>query len=234
MSFTLVLFDIDGTLLRAHGAGKEAFDRAFSELYQVDQAFGSMAVQGRTDPDIILEVSERTLGRPLSPQEAQILADRYIIHLQETLPQSQKFEVMPGVPKLVDLLAQQDNMVLGIQTGNLEAAALLKLKRANLDHHFQIGGYGSDAVLRTEIIAAAISRARKSADREISRVIAIGDSPNDILSGKANGADTIGVLTGGVPREALESSRPDLLLETLELGDELLRFFGLAEEGRFP
>ncbi len=227
VSKTLVLFDIDGTILRTFGAGKEAFDLAFLELYQIDKVFGPMSVQGRTDLDIIEEVSQRALGRPLDPPEVQVLADRYVAHLRETLPRAERFTVMPGVKELIEVLADENRCLLGVQTGNLEAAAALKLERAGLAHHFEFGGYGSDAFDRKEIIRKAIERARKLSSEPIERVIAIGDSPNDVQSGRANGADTIGVLTGGLARDVLESSEPDLLLETLELTDELRRFFRL-------
>lgn len=222
----LILFDIDGTLLRARGAGKLAFERAFVELFQIENAWEGMNPHGRTDRDIIEELSLSALGRQLTEQEQSQLEQRFIRYFDEIIWSHDSFETMPGVLSFVDLLSAHPDVFLAIETGNLEATAQIKLRRGQLDKYFSVGGYGSDSKSRAEIVQLAIQRARASFSlaNDLS-VTVIGDSSNDILAAHENRARAIGVGTGGVSAEVLrKETEADLIVETLENKDLLLSF----------
>lgn len=212
----LVLFDIDGTLLRCGDSPRRAFDRAFFSHFSVKLAWGPTSAHGRTDPDIIQEIAHRQLKRPLTPVEYEQLCKLYIANLEKELPQDAVYRVLPGVPKLLGLLVKQGDLLLGIQTGNMEEAAWLKLQRGGLEGYFTFGGFGSDHAERSKFIQQAIVRAVEiNADRSISQLTVIGDAPQDIEAGQAVGAVTISVATGKTSKEQLADCRPDYLLDDL-------------------
>jgi len=157
----MLLFDIDGTLLLTGGAGKVAFDRAFKEVLSVDDAWGDTAPHGKTDPVIVSEIAHRTIGRAITEEEYDRLTELYSLYFGEAIGDSPLFRLMPGVPELLERLAEDKNYFLGIQTGNLEETARHKLERGNIAHYFSFGGYGSDSGDRPEILASAIKRGKK-------------------------------------------------------------------------
>jgi hypothetical protein len=53
----------------------------------------------------------------------------------------------------------EEGYLLGLVTGNVEAAAHIKLHRARLNRFFSYGGYGSDSTDRGELTRAALKRA---------------------------------------------------------------------------
>ena len=191
-----MLFDIDSTLLRDGGAAGTAFNRAFLEQFGKPPAHTDK--YGKTDPVIAQEIAVATLGRVLEPSEVAFLHKRYSELLPDCLYRSDGFAVYPGAAELVSALERDGSFTLGIQTGNLEPCARAKLHRAGMDRHFKFGGFGSDSPDRARLVAVAVERGRAFAGWKNThgKVLLIGDSPLDILAGKANGVFTVGVATG--------------------------------------
>jgi len=222
---TIVLFDIDGTLLVSFGAGRRAFDRAFKELFQVSSAWGNTIPHGRTDWDLIEEIALRTLQRKLSNNELGQLEASYIEYFAEEIAAPDVLEIKPGVPKLLQALAGFENILLGIETGNLEKAAELKLRHAKLDAHFSFGGFGSDSRIRKEIIETAISRGMQTHSttlEQIKNIVVVGDAPQDVEAAKAVGARAIAVATGRSSKEELNQLGADLVFDTLEETEKVI------------
>ncbi len=217
MPQTLLLFDIDGTLLLTGGAGKIAFEKAFEELFEIPNAWGNLDPHGKTDPAIFDEVAKRTLGRLLSPGEFDLLMERYEDIFEEEILQSPRFELMPGVIEILEHLSRDPGLFLALATGNFERAGRLKLKRGAIEHYFHTGGFGNDAREREEILYAAVAYSEELARKsfEKSRVFVIGDTEYDIAAAKKAGLRSIAVLTNGRTREHFESDPPDHILRDL-------------------
>ena len=130
MGQTILLFDMDGTLLSAGGADRRAVVRAFRELWDVDAAVDGVRVHGRTDLEIVGEIFRTRMGRSPQIGELELLCGRYLAYLEEELATSPDFRVLPGVPHLLDSLSASPDTVMGLATGNLKQAATLKLRRA--------------------------------------------------------------------------------------------------------
>ena len=128
----LVLFDIDGTLLHDGGGGRAAFDAAFQNLFFVSEASAGVNTHGRTDPRISREAALKALGRELTARESHALHRRYVDLLPHHLASSQEFRLLDGVIELCESLHADSQILLGLQTGNLELAAEAKLSRANI------------------------------------------------------------------------------------------------------
>ena len=194
-----LLFDIDGTLLYAPGTGQKAFVKAFTEQ------FGPISLQdfpdthGKTDPAIADEFALLQLGRTLTDQELTRLNNRYTDLFDLEIGQAESFEVLPGVANLIPALAQRQDVLLGLQTGNLTRPAYSKLARAGVDMHFSFGGFACDSRLRPELVATAIKRAEAKAAEagtRLSSVVVIGDTVADHAAAVACNAQFIGVMTG--------------------------------------
>lgn len=199
MAEVIYLFDIDGTLLRAGGAGARAFDRVMRELHGVEGASAGTAFGGKTDPWIIDQLYRRHLDRAATAADVAEFVARYLPYLEDELE-----DKPPRVLPLVDetLRELRSHAVLGVATGNVEPAAEIKLRRAGLDGYFRFGGYGSDSWQRAELVAAAIERARAFAAPG-AEVVVVGDTVHDIAAARACGVMVCAVATGPDPREAL-------------------------------
>jgi phosphoglycolate phosphatase-like HAD superfamily hydrolase len=196
---TLVLWDIDNTLLYTGGAGSVGMRLAFRDLYGVDDAFGKVEFSGRTDTAIF-----RDCARMHGLDEAQLDAeqarfvDAYIPHLAAALIET-RGTLMPGVATVLEALSARDDVMQALGTGNFRRGGELKLRHYGIDHHFPDlpGGFGEDSESRDEMIGAAISRAvGRLRDGTRPRVVVIGDTPHDVTAARANGAYALAVATG--------------------------------------
>ncbi len=214
-----VLFDIDGTLLVTGGAGAAAWQRAFEELHGVEADIDEHTDAGMTDPEIAAIVFREVLGREGSQAERSRAIAAYLHHLPDTVAESSGYRVMPGVDALLPALVER-GMLLGLVTGNVEAAAHVKLARGDLNRFFGFGGYGSDSADRTEVTRAALLRGALVSGSTIAggACLAVGDTPRDVAAGHGAGIEVVGVATGSYSVEQLRAAGADYPLETLEQG----------------
>ena len=223
----LLLFDIDGTLLRSEGATFKSITQTFQELFGVKDTINILSLIGATDCGIFKDAAKKLLGRQLSGKEMKAVQKRYLELLPEDLVAA-RFELKPGVAKLLEMLSSRKDIILGLETGNLEAGAFLKLKRGDIDKYFTVGGFGSDSENRTDLIRKAIERANKLNGRPIKpeNIFVIGDAPHDIRAGREAGAITIAVGTGLLTKEEVMAAKPDYFLEDLSDIPVFLKLIG--------
>lgn len=205
MTRVLYLFDIDGTLLHAHGSGRGAFDATFAERHGVADASRGIRYGGKTDPAIFDEIFAARIGREPTDGERDAFLDAYVPKLRALLAEA-GVEVIAGVTDALAFL--QGKAVLGVATGNIRAGADAKLEAAGLHGNFVLGGYGCDSKIRAELVAKAIERAGK-----VDEVIVVGDTIHDISAARACGATVVAVATGADPADALahaDAVFPDL------------------------
>ncbi len=214
-----VLFDIDGTILVTGGAGAVAWQRAFEELYGVEANVAERTGAGMTDPEIAAIVFREAIGRECSPGERARGIAGYLRHLPDAVAESDGYRVMPGIESLLDRLID-DGVLLGLVTGNIEAAAHVKLARARLNRFFSFGGYGSDSADRTEVTEAAVRRAELVSGGSLrdGACFAVGDTPRDVDAGHGAAIRVVGVATGSYSLEELRDAGADWAIETVEDG----------------
>lgn len=213
----LLLFDIDGTMLHANGAGRAAIERALSRLCDCPITTDGVRFSGKTDPQIIREIL-RTNG--LNPDTTSTLVDEALAVYEETAHDVFDPETvirLPGVRALLTRLEAHRSVQLGLLTGNIESMAYRKLSAVDLDHHFAFGAFGSDHADRHQLppVAAARARVHTGHPFEGRDIVIIGDTEHDILCGRAIGAFSVGVCTGRYGRHELAAHDPDLLLDDL-------------------
>jgi phosphoglycolate phosphatase len=213
----LLLFDIDGTLLRAEDATRQAINEAFQSLFHIQGSLQDMSFFSWTDLGLFREAAFRLIGRPFADGEYAAFTKIYTLRLQNHL-QTCKFYLMPGIAELLTRLSTREDVILGLETGNVETAARLKLKRGNIDGFFKSGGYGSDSADRAELIQKGITRACTLEKCIIppENIYVIGDAPYDISAGKKLGVNTIAVGTGIGDQSKLLAEKPDFYLKNLK------------------
>ena len=212
----LLLFDIDGTLIKRCRAHNKAFGAAIEAVYGKPADIRDLRPHGKTDPWLVMEALQLN-GMPeeniLPRLEACLrrMEDYFIrfISPDET-------EAFEGVKRLLEVLHKKQYL-LGLVTGNLEKIAFAKLESAGLGGFFQIGGFGSDDMDRTRLVEIAIGRAieKLGFGGERSKVFLFGDTPNDIYAGREAGVMTVGVATSIFSPGDLSGAGADYVLESL-------------------
>jgi phosphoglycolate phosphatase len=223
----LVLFDIDGTLLSAEGAGARAVREAMLEVYGETGSIGGYNMGGRTDPQIVRELLT-PVGYSVEEVEAglEALWEAYVRNLRVEIAKA-KVRALPGIPALLDRLEESgDPTVLGLLTGNVEEGARLKVDAAGLGFdRFRVGAYGSDHWQRPELPAVAARRAKEKTGLgfEGKEIVIIGDTPFDISCGAHLGVRTIATATGTHSTDDLARHNPDYLFDDLSDLDAVWR-----------
>jgi phosphoglycolate phosphatase len=204
---TILLFDVDGTLLSAAGAGRRALERAFEAHCGTSAPLRDVRFNGMTDPGIVRTGLEQ-LGRTAEPSLVAAILDDYVPLLADELTRAEGFRVFAGVTPLLDALAARDRVALGLGTGNLRAGARLKLARAGLEPYFAFGGFGCDHEQRPELLRIGAARGAASLGRSTDecRIIVIGDTPLDVMAASTIGAKSLGVGTGGCDAERMRAA----------------------------
>lgn len=214
-----VLFDIDGTLLITGGAGAASWRLAFDELYGIPADIGKFTDTGMTDPDVGRKTFEAVLERKPERKEFTRLLERRLFYLHQTVADSKDYRVLAGVegllPKLID-----DGYLLGLVTGNLEAAAHIKLHRAQLNRFFSFGGYGSDSTDRGELTKIALRRATLVYGEPVApeQAIVVGDTPTDVDGAHAAGMACVGVGSHNYTVDQLRTAGADYAIASLTEG----------------
>lgn len=218
---TLLLFDIDGTLIRKSKAARIAFARALHSCLGVQVDLSSLQIAGMTDFMIITQIFKEH-GIDDKRVDLEVLLGWYIHHLAITL-RFDRGQVCPGVRRLLDFLAPEKSTAIALGTGNLAQSARMKLAAHGLDVYFATGGFGDDGLEREAVIAAAIAKAQTYYGRHFHRVAVVGDTPHDVVSAQANKVHSIGVATGPYDLAALQQAGATLVFPDLSQTEAVIQ-----------
>ncbi len=221
----LFLFDLDGTLVSTGGAGLRALDKAFFKVYGVPDSVRNLNPCGKTDPAIFREMIRMYLERDMNPSDLENLSSTYLSFLQSEVDASHRKEVLKGVTEFLDHLSQRKDILMALGTGNLETGARIKLAPLDLNKYFSLGGFGSDAEERSEVLQHGRRRAEKMLSRKFdeSSVYVIGDTVLDVAAARRAGFQAVAVASGAFSSEILAESKPDYLWSDMRGGFELLK-----------
>jgi phosphoglycolate phosphatase len=213
---TIVLFDVDGTLITTGGTGRKALERAFERLYDRGDACEHFSFAGMTDRAIFRE-GLRAIGVEGTEAEIDLLLQSYVTHLAHEVAEATVYAVHPGVIDALDALVGLPHVALGLGTGTVEEGARTKIERVDLNHYFDFGGFGCDAEPRAALIAAGARRGAERLGVPLSdcRLVIVGDTPKDIAAAHDNGGTCVAVATGGASYEALIEAGGDLVCHDL-------------------
>lgn len=207
---TILLFDIDGTLIHSGKAGRAALQRAFDAFCGHPEATSHIEFAGMTDHLIVGQGLEAA-QQPNTLENREAVFALYLEFLRQEVQRSPHYQILPAVHETLEAVSGLPRVAVGLGTGNLEQGARVKLERGGLNPWFSFGGFGSDHILRAELIRAG---ARRGAQKlglalEACRVVIIGDTPLDVRAAHAIGAACVGVGTGIYAQEALAQAGAD-------------------------
>lgn len=210
----LVLFDIDGTLIDAGGAGLLALREAATETFGNEGP--PLDLAGSTDSGIVRGLFEY-FGREFDPDLEEAFYLSYLPKMAKNLGSSCfGGRILPGVKELIQSL-EGEGHILGLLTGNIERGAIIKATHYGLMEHFQFGSYGDDHWDRNKLGPIALQRAAEVTGRTFdpSQTVVIGDTPKDVACAKAFGARSVAVATGAFARESLLETGADTVVSDL-------------------
>ncbi len=215
MSKKLVLFDIDGTLLRVRGISRQSLIDALRDVFGTEGTASTHNFAGKLDSVIIKEVMRAAGFTDAEIQKGFEEAKRRYIRNFKAHAQREHIEVMAGVYELVEKLAQDERVVLALLTGNFEASGRHKLALPELNDYFAFGAFADDAETRNALPAVAVQRALERTGIRFTGkdVVIIGDTEHDINCAKVLNSKCIAVATGHYTVAQLQSFNPDYTFE---------------------
>jgi len=212
----IVLFDIDGTLVKAGGAGARALNHAVEAMTGHPEACQSFQLQGATDKANFENAFKAGAGRKPTKKELAALTRKYVARLPAEVLASvkaKKYLKVKGVAKFLAKLSGRRDVMVGLGTGNLKEGAFIKLEPSGLLKHFAFGGYGCDSHHRSLVLEKAVERASKIAGVEIRKceVYVIGDTHRDVEAAKEAGYHSGAVLDGFGDEREIMRSNPEVI-----------------------
>ena len=216
----LVLWDIDGTLVRTGPHGREAFGAAFAAVFGREVDVSDLPMAGRTDHAITMALLE---DEGIDDRESHL--DRMFAELTSALEARREAiaaegHATPGARSALEALGRRGDLTQSLLTGNLEINAALKLSAFGLADlvDLEIGGYGSDPhTTRSDLVGAAREKAARLRGLNVSAAdtVLIGDTPLDVQAARQAGARSVAVATGPHPAAALRETGADAVLDDL-------------------
>ena len=228
MKPTVLLFDIDGTLVTTGGSGRRALQRVFEVLFNRSDAC-SFPLDGMTDRAIVRR-GLQAVGRDGTEEEIDEVLGAYVALLEEEVARQDpaRYRLHRGMVEALDAAARRERFAIGLGTGNIKEGARVKLSRVGVYDRFSFGGFGCDHEDRPTLIRIGAERGASLLGVALAecRVVIVGDTPKDVHAAKMLGGECIGVGTGSFsPQQLLEAgadwafpdlSHPDALAALLE------------------
>jgi phosphoglycolate phosphatase-like HAD superfamily hydrolase len=214
----LILFDVDGTLLRCGKQVGFLFVEALKEVFGGYGKLEGYSFAGKTDPRIVVDMIRAT-GRDEEEILLKLPAMRrlYLDKLERGLRRD-GMRLFPGVQELLERLSARDDVLIGLLTGNWRRGAKIKLSRFDLNRYFAFGAFGDDAIDRRDLVPVALERAAALCGErfEPRRTMIVGDTELDVDCARSAGAWSMAVATGFTAAERLEAAGADWVFPDLE------------------
>lgn len=223
-----MLWDVDYTLVDAHGVGRYLYHTAFTQLYgrELPSAAAASSMAGRTDHAIALDVLELA-GIPDPHRQVRAFETA----LAELAPGvagmvAESAKALPGAHAALNALAGVPGVVQSVLTGNVRQVAEAKLAPLGLIRHLdlEVGAYGNEHEVRAELVPLARSRAAAAYGAEFGgeATVLVGDTPLDVAAALATGARAVGVATGQFPADELEAAGANAVVADLTVTAEVV------------
>jgi len=222
MPHTLLLFDVDGTLITTSGAGVRAMRAVGTRLFGEQFSFDDVTFGGGLDPALFAEAAAQS-GFPADNSHHEAFREAYLLELEQEIARTAAgVAAMPGIADLLgDLRSAPVNStgpMLGLLTGNYAQAAPIKLRAAGIEPEwFTITAFGDEAPTRPGLTELALRRYSDHTGQaaDPGRVIVIGDTPRDVHCAKAHQCVSFAVATGPYSPQELDEAGADVVVPDL-------------------
>lgn len=212
----LVLFDIDGTLIRTRSIGGRSFGATFKSVFGKEHKPESVNFAGRTDSSLLREFFGH-YDIPYSQENLDKFTDTYVFWLEHLMHEFGGYVCAGATDLIADLKRLPQEPIMGLLTGNLRIGAEIKLRHHGLWEHFEFGVFADDSEDRNHLATIAQSRASQMLGRKLTgeEILIIGDTPKDIDCARHISAKVLAVATGGHSVDDLRPHNPTWLVESL-------------------
>lgn len=224
----LLLFDIDGTLLRLGRPSYRAINQTLREVFgPIEKEKFNISFSGKTDRRILRELLTAA-AFPINDFDAMFAQFKaaYPANLRRELglEEGRRHDPLPGIVELLELLRTRQDLCLALVTGNTEPTGWMKVEACGIREHFAFGAFGCEHEERAELVRRAVARAREATGVAFppEAVYVIGDSPHDIACARDTGSVAVAVCTGVHDQEELARHEPDFLFPALNCSDEVV------------
>ena len=218
---TLVVFDVDGTLLLSGKVSLKNYCRAFADVSGVIPSLDNILFPGMTDRGIFRAMLEANGVDADFEALFSAFARSFTRRITEVYEDAEGPHLLSGVRELVLEMAVDDRIILALGTGNIRETAYLKLKRFGLDKYFPVGGFGGDYEQREDVIRAAVVEAGRFYGWS-GQAWVIGDTAKDVEAAHAVGARAIAVASGIVDKSELLATDAEVILDDLSDTDKVI------------
>jgi len=215
----VILFDIDRTLVHDGGAGKKALFFSFKKVFGIDHDFGIMA--GKTDSSILKQALKANNIEENKSRIADFKKFYYSVLLSNIEKDLPGKRVCIGANKLLKELGANNNIKMGLLTGNWKEGAYIKLGYFGLADYFSFGAFADDAIRRNDLFPFAVKRCNDCTKLDLKEFIIIGDTPKDIECAMVHGCRSLGVGTGRFSTQELIKNGADHAVDDLAETEEI-------------
>jgi phosphoglycolate phosphatase-like HAD superfamily hydrolase len=231
----VILFDLDGTLVKSGGCGRYALNKALKQLYGKSNVCNIGFLAGSTDKDNFARAYTKATGKRPTAKHIANIKKLYLQFLPDKVKSAVAngtYYKVKGIKKLLSKLATHKNVLVGLGTGNLKDGAFVKLKPSGLLHYFGFGGFGCDSHKRSLVLKKAVMRADKTAKTKIvpTDVYVIGDTVKDVEAAKECGYHSAVVTCGYGDKKDLIKSGAELISKDFNNLDVWLIWLGLKKD----
>lgn len=227
---TVLLFDIDGTLVTTGGVGRRALELAFEHAHGRRDACSGFRFDGMTDRAIV-RGGLLALGHPPTTASIDAVLAAYLGVLAEEVAAApaESYRVHAGISEALDAAAGQPHLAVGLGTGNIREGARIKLERVGLFGRFGFGGFGCDDEDRTTLLRRGAERGATALGVPLgeARVVVIGDTPKDVAAAQGISAESVGVGTGSFSAQELLAAGATHAFASLAVPGALQAVLGL-------
>ncbi|MEU5401872.1 HAD hydrolase-like protein [Streptomyces sp. NPDC005963] len=228
----LVLWDIDRTLLYVGDIDRLVYRTVFEQV--VGRAPERLPAKG-TGVTMPVAVKELLAVNGVPGDQVDAFARRIIglmpgeleLHRERMLTDGL---LLPGAVESLTAIRKSPNLLPTVVTGNLQASAEIKLSTFDLIDLVDpaVGGYASDDPHRPALVSVAQQRAERAYGHSFDRsnTVIVGDSLEDVRTGREGGARVIGVASGTTSVADLAHAGADQVITDLTDPSRLLRLIG--------
>jgi len=219
----LILFDIDGTLLKTDKSARESLSRAVKEFSGKNVELAVSDCAGKTD-FLIIDSALKKCRVKYNNDDINLVLNTYLNYLS-LYYENDKSYLYEGIIELLNKLNEDKTNLLGLLTGNVKRGAEIKLKRFGILRLFKTGAYGDDGFYREELPEVALKRAYdfsgKNFDKD--KIFVIGDTESDIKCGNLINAKTIAICRQKDRLEKIRNENPNFIFFDSKNYKEILK-----------
>ncbi len=205
----LILFDVNGTLIKRDSRTDLPYEYAVNELLSIENGLEGVNTSARSDVDVLMEILEKR-GLEYSDE----LWKKFMIQYIKQLEAYKETDVWRENSTAIEFVTRLANAgyPLALITGELSIGAEYKLKKLGIWQYFSTGGFGEDGLKRFEIADMAVANAEEHFQCKFNKIFLIGDTVLDIKTARYIGARVISIATGSNSKEELAEYNPDYLI----------------------